>query len=102
MISTPEVTANCLSLRTYPVGNLVAPGSADEAGEMRTLHDLVTSDCQPCTWDEVGGPGDVFTLSLARGNVLLVRQTYDVHDEIADLLAALRRVVGAAAEGKIV
>lgn len=51
---------------------------------------LITSTCQPNSWEAVGGNGQIkandATLSL------VVRQTPDVHAEIRDLLEQLRRL----------
>jgi general secretion pathway protein D len=55
-----------------------------------TLIQLITSTTQPDTWDEVGGPGAVepFPTNLS----LVISQTQDVHEQIADLLEQLRRL----------
>jgi len=55
-----------------------------------TLIDLITSTISPPTWDAVGGPGSIegFPTNLS----LVVSQTQDVHEEIADLLDQLRRL----------
>ncbi|QGJ70398.1 General secretion pathway protein GspD [Planctomycetales bacterium 10988] len=55
-----------------------------------SLIDLITSTVAPQTWDEVGGPGSVqpFETNLS----LVVSQTQDVHEQIADLLNQLRRL----------
>ena len=55
-----------------------------------TLIELITSTIAPDTWDAVGGPGAIesFPTNLS----LVISQTQDVHDQIADLLAQLRRL----------
>lgn len=55
-----------------------------------SLIELITSTIQPTTWDEVGGAGSIapFDTNLS----LVVSQTQDVHEEIVDLLAQLRRL----------
>jgi general secretion pathway protein D len=55
-----------------------------------TLIELITSTIAPDTWDEVGGPGAIesFPTNLS----LVISQTQDVHDQIADLLEQLRRL----------
>ena len=64
-------------------------GSAS-AHDFRDLIDLMTSTCEPNSWEEVGGIGHIkgneTTLSL------VIRQTQKVHDEIRDLLEQLRRL----------
>ncbi|MCX7418812.1 MAG: hypothetical protein NT013_04650 [Planctomycetia bacterium] len=58
--------------------------------QLRELIDLITETCQPDSWSEKGGNGNIkandSTLSL------VVRQTRNVHDEIRDLLDQLRRL----------
>ncbi len=55
-----------------------------------TLIDLITSTIAPDTWDEVGGAGAIepFPTNLS----LVISQTQDVHEQIADLLDQLRRL----------
>jgi general secretion pathway protein D len=69
-----------------------APGSMGGASmaDFDTLIDLITSTISPPTWDAVGGPGSIegFPTNLS----LVVSQTQDVHEEIADLLDQLRRL----------
>lgn len=58
--------------------------------DFRELIDLITTTCEPNSWEEVGGGGQIkgndSTLSL------VIRQTQKVHDEIRDLLEQLRRL----------
>jgi general secretion pathway protein D len=53
------------------------------------LIDLIKSTIKPQTWDEVGGPGSIspFSNNLS----LVISQTEEVHQAIADLLEQLRR-----------
>jgi general secretion pathway protein D len=55
-----------------------------------TLIELITSTIAPDTWDEVGGAGAIepFPVNLS----LVISQTQDVHEQIADLLDQLRRL----------
>jgi len=55
-----------------------------------SLIDLITTTIAPESWDDVGGPGSVsgFETNLS----LVVSQTQEVHDQIADLLKQLRRL----------
>ncbi|MHB8956277.1 MAG: type II secretion system protein GspD [Pirellulaceae bacterium] len=55
-----------------------------------TLIELVTSTIAPDTWDEVGGAGAIepFPVNLS----LVISQTQEVHEQIADLLDQLRRL----------
>ncbi len=51
---------------------------------------LIMNTVAPKSWSEMGGPGtiDYFPLTMA----LVINQTPDIQDQIADLLAALRRL----------
>ncbi len=55
-----------------------------------SLIELITTTIAPTTWDEVGGPGSVapFETNLS----LVISQTQEVHEQIADLLEQLRRM----------
>ncbi len=74
---------------TAPAGGPGNMGGAAMA-DFDSLIDLVTSTIQPTTWDEVGGPGSIapFETNLS----LVVSQTQEVHEELADLLDQLRRI----------
>src|SRR5690606_35232450 len=55
-----------------------------------SLIELITSTIAPESWDEVGGPGAV---SPYQGNLsLVISQTQEIHEQIADLLEQLRRL----------
>ncbi|MBI2823352.1 MAG: hypothetical protein HYX69_01530 [Planctomycetia bacterium] len=55
-----------------------------------SLIDLITSTIHPDSWDENSGPG---TVSPYQNNLsLVISQKQEVHDEIAELLAQLRRL----------
>lgn len=66
---------------------LSGPGNTHD---FNTLIDLITSVVEPDSWSEIGGHGTIrqndMTLSL------VIRQTQQVHQEIADLLEQLRRL----------
>lgn len=64
-------------------------GGAQQA-DFDSLIDLITTTIAPTTWDEVGGPGSIaeFRTNLS----LVISQTQEVHDQIADLLSQLRRL----------
>ncbi|MEQ8788577.1 MAG: hypothetical protein RIC55_19865 [Pirellulaceae bacterium] len=55
-----------------------------------SLIELITTTISPDSWDEVGGPGSIsgFETNLS----LVVSQTQEVHDQLADLLEQLRRL----------
>ena len=64
------------------------------AGERNTKHEqlikLITSMVRPYSWDGMGGPGKIEYFDI--GIALVVNQTADVIQEVADLLEALRRL----------
>ena len=65
------------------------PGGGSQA-DFDTLIELITTTVDPDTWEELGGSG---TLSGFPTNLsLVVSQTQEVHEKIADLLAQLRRL----------
>src|SRR5258708_16430854 len=63
-----------------------APGQTMED----VLIKLITNPIEPNSWAEMGGAGmiDYFPLGMA----LVVNQTPDIQEQIAELLAALRRL----------
>jgi general secretion pathway protein D len=68
------------------------PGGAGGgvAPDFDSLVELLTSTVAPESWDEVGGPGNV---SPHAGNLsLVISQTQEIHEQIADLLEQLRRL----------
>ena len=87
-------------------GSVGAGGAGDQAGgpggfgpgglgggsqpEFDALESLITKTIQPETWEEVGGKG---TMARFETNLsLVVSQTQEVHEEIAELLEQLRRM----------
>jgi type II secretory pathway component GspD/PulD (secretin) len=94
--ATPVVGPKGLSNGT-PVGTLasqaadvnapkVAPGQTLEA----TLIKLITNTVHPETWSDMGGPGTIDYYPL--GMALVISQTPDIQEQVADLLQALRRL----------
>ena len=89
--------------RTYPVAQILgymalteSPAQADKTGkdEKRAeekLIDLVVATVQPESWKQAGGRGKISYEPASRS--LVIHQTITAHDEIADLLAALARLM---------
>ncbi|PQO35563.1 general secretion pathway protein GspD [Blastopirellula marina] len=78
-------------------GNFGLPGMNGPGGmggsvqpDFDSLINLITTTIEPESWEELGGPGAVqpFQTNLS----LVVSQTQEVHDKIADLLEQLRRL----------
>lgn len=100
-----ETVEPVLCQRVYEVADLVvpipgqvaastSPDAADQQPAEReadydSLIELITSTVAPETWYEVGGPASIapFETNLA----LVISQTEQIHEEIADLLEQLRR-----------
>lgn len=82
----PSVTSRSPQPMSFAPNSLGGASMAD----FDTLIDLITSTIAPQSWDTVGGPGSIegFPTNLS----LVVSQTQDVHEEIADLLDQLRRL----------
>ncbi|NUQ62341.1 MAG: hypothetical protein HUU20_07625 [Pirellulales bacterium] len=77
-----------------PTNMPIGPGPGGLGGgamaDFDSLIELITTTIAPTTWDEVGGPGSIapFETNLS----LVISQTQEVHEEIADLLEQLRRM----------
>ena len=54
------------------------------------LIDLITRTIAPQTWDAVGGPGSIAPFD--QNFSLVISQTQEIHEQIADLLEQLRRL----------
>jgi general secretion pathway protein D len=76
--------------QNLPLG--FGPGGLGGAAgaDFDSLIELITTTVEPTSWDEVGGPGSIapFETNLS----LVISQTQEVHEEIADLLEQLRRL----------
>ncbi len=73
-------------------GGFAGPGGQGRgsAPDFDSLTELITSTIAPQSWQEVGGPG---AISGYENNLsLVVSQTQEVHEQIADLLEQLRRL----------
>lgn len=83
---------------TYPVSELVTPipGRAElEKPEVlqKSLVDVLTKTIAPATWRAAGGQGDLQYFPL--GQVLIVLQTAEVHEEITLVLSQLHNAAKA-------
>jgi general secretion pathway protein D len=75
------------SVPSIPFGPPTVGGTQ---ADFQSLIDLIQSTIAPDTWQDTGGPGAIrpFETNLS----LVVSQTQEVHEEIADLLDQLRRL----------
>jgi hypothetical protein len=101
-VAPPDVQVPVTICRVYPVADLVIPiagtfaaSTKDGKPDTNRTHEdkliqLICSTLSPRSWASQGGEGsiDYYPLSMA----LVVRQTPEVQDQVADLLAALRRL----------
>lgn len=88
----PNALAQYGSPMPFSPGSQVGPGGAGGAAiaDFDSLIQLIQQTIAPDTWDATGGPS---TISPYRANLtLVVSTTTDVHEQIADLLASLRRL----------
>jgi type II secretory pathway component GspD/PulD (secretin) len=71
-----------------PLAGNRAPGQTHTVQDM--LIKLITNTIEPHSWSDVGGPGtiDYFPIGMA----LIINQTPDVQEQVAELLDALRRL----------
>ncbi len=93
----PSVLAQLASSGQLPAnGGSQAPGfgpggmGGGAQADFDTLIDLIVNTIAPDTWTEVGGEGSIegFPTNLS----LVISQTQEVHEQIADLLEQLRRL----------
>jgi type II secretory pathway component GspD/PulD (secretin) len=98
----PEVPETGMLCKVYQVADLVIPiagtfaartedgkPAANRTHEDRLIQ-LICSTLSPQSWSSQGGPGaiDYYPLTMA----LVVRHTPEMQDQVAELLAALRRL----------
>lgn len=97
LITSKTEAENMLVSQVYPVADLVATKSdfqaparaARRSDPYRTLMETVKETIAPDTWDDVGGPGSIE--AFRNGESLVISQTSEVHEEIVEFLAALRK-----------
>ena len=97
-ITTLDDAGQRLKPIVYDVTDLLAgEGGAD----YDTLIDTITTIIAPTTWDQVGGPGSIAPFPLADpAHAVVISQTMEVHDQIAQFLADVRSL-RAARKGKV-
>jgi hypothetical protein len=113
LVTTEAQARGEMISRIHPLGNLLSPAdpiilptangevffgwSSPTPAGMRLLEetpeesliDLIVQSIEPATWCDNGGPGTIDYFPA--GKSLIVNQTADVQEQIADLLANLRR-----------
>ena len=94
--NNPQVLANLQpgslmgSARSQSIPGMPGGMGGGPVADFDSLIELITTTVSPESWDEVGGPGSIsgFETNLS----LVVSQTQEVHEEIAELLEQLRRL----------
>jgi serpin B len=91
--SCDAADANML-VRTYDVSDL--PAYRTEKGQAvpdyDSLIDTITRTIRPTTWDGVGGTGSVQPINTGGVQALVVNQTWQVQEQIGELLDNLRKL----------
>lgn len=95
-VTTPSHARGKLVQKMYPVKDLIAAtvkrsaadGTKTPPGELLTL--CITNSIAPQTWSVMGGNGTVEY--FAASDALIVNQTPDVQEQIAEFLAGLRKL----------
>jgi hypothetical protein len=92
LVIPPDYTPRCAVCGPAKAGQVAAEKVPAAAGPTREeeLIKLITESVDPATWSCHGGRGtvDYFPLTMA----LVINQTPDVQDQVAELLRALRRL----------
>jgi hypothetical protein len=93
LITTKERCDAELRTRLYPVHDLM-DRAVQENLNLTPASDLIATIIEsvaPTTWDEVGGPGSIKYLPVAK--CLVISQTEEIHYQIRNLLVATRKVM---------
>lgn len=96
VITTATEAESRMVTRTYDVADLVW-NSRYQAADFESMIELITTTLAPTSWEEVGGPGAIQEYESDGLLCLVISQTAEVHDDIADLLDSLRRTRNARA-----
>jgi hypothetical protein len=99
LITTPEEAEACPITRVYPVADLVLGSDSLPAwfsnpfggGDFDSIIEVITSNVAPTTWVDVGGFGGIEAATKSMS--LVISQTRDVHDQVEQLLARIRKTV---------
>lgn len=108
IITTPEAAEQDLITKVYDIKRVVRadwvpdwriPQGATEVPysleyDFDSLIEIITTTIAPTTWDEVGGPGSISAYDGRAGPALVVSQTYEVHEELGNLLIKLEKFGG--------
>ncbi|HEX3870088.1 MAG TPA: STN domain-containing protein [Pirellulales bacterium] len=89
LLITAKVTAEAIpTARIYQVCDLLSKEENETSSKYDELMAVIQATVTPTFWNEVGGPGTMKPLPIAR--VLVVYATAEVHEEVEGLLATIR------------
>ncbi len=96
LITSPDANDVLIRTKVYDVADLPSFQSKKGAGvvDYDSLIEAITSSVGHGRWDGVGGPGSIRAYDGTGIQVLVVSQTYDLHEQIASLLADIREIRG--------
>ena len=94
VITTPLAARDALVPKVYAVADLIKgkkrkPRKAEMAQEAEKLIELIQTTITPKWWAPRGGPGTI--VYFPRKGALVISQDEQTHEQIADLLTALRK-----------
>ncbi len=96
-ITTKDKANTMLITKLYPIEDLIQRKKSPDGSQTQLTPDAssfvnaISTTVSMQTWSSVGGPGTIESYDKD-GLILVVSQTREVHDEIADLLGQLREV----------
>ena len=99
LLTTTTAAQELLDTRVYDVTDLAAssePGYTD----IGALVELITTIISPESWSEVGGEGSIPAIEGRGIRAIVISQTFQIHNEIEKLLAALRAHIPKKADEK--
>jgi hypothetical protein len=108
VITTRDNARGNLVSRAYPVADILVTAARElkDIGIQGTVEEktaglikLIQTTIAPTMWSDPDGPGTIAFLPL--GMCVVVQQTPDVQEQVADLLAAIRNYVPAGNPGTI-
>ncbi|MFP6617548.1 MAG: hypothetical protein VCB26_14185, partial [Candidatus Hydrogenedentota bacterium] len=90
-ITTREEAEANMSVRTYAVGDLIRMGVefGEPAYGCDSLMELIMGFLEPDSWDQLGGPGAIDAIY----GTLVVSHVGEIHERLAQFLAAYRQVI---------
>lgn len=92
-VSTVAAIEDILEANVYDVTDLVGADDSTKSDvcNINSLINLLLATIAPDSWENLGGPGVITPIAFDKTRVMCVRQTSAIHDEVALLLASLRK-----------